>query len=482
MKLNEASPELLRSLDERLGPKGFTADPVDMEPWLTDWRGRVRGAAAALLSPASRDEVADIVRMAAAARVAIVPQGGNTSMVAGATPQTGALLLSLRRMNAIRSLSTEDDIAIAEAGVILSDLHRAAEDAGRRFPLSLGAKDSATIGGLVSTNAGGTQVLRFGPMRSLLLGIEAVLPDGTIFEGLSALRKDNRGYDLRQLLAGAEGTLGIVTAAALRLVPAVAQRKVAWAGLGSAQDALHLLRLVEERMGDAVEAFELVPQEALELVIRHIPGSRAPLAAPHAWHALIEAVAPDHAAELTAQFEAALAEAIGQGLVVDAVIAGNEAQAAALWALRENISESERLDGISVKHDISVPVAAMPAFMLSAAAEVEAAFPGARVFPFGHLGDGNVHFNVRSPVGAEARPWFDANNEAVSRLVHDLATAAGGSISAEHGIGQLKLAEFARLAGSARLGALRAIKQAIDPLGIMNPGKLIPLAPDVPAP
>lgn len=482
MKLNEASPELLRSLDERLGPKGFTADPVDMEPWLTDWRGRVRGAAAALLSPASRDEVADIVRMAAAARVAIVPQGGNTSMVAGATPQTGALLLSLRRMNAIRSLSTEDDIAIAEAGVILSDLHRAAEDAGRRFPLSLGAKDSATIGGLVSTNAGGTQVLRFGPMRSLLLGIEAVLPDGTIFEGLSALRKDNRGYDLRQLLAGAEGTLGIVTAAALRLVPAVAQRKVAWAGLGSAQDALHLLRLVEERMGDAVEAFELVPQEALELVIRHIPGSRAPLAAPHAWHALIEAVAPDHAAELTAQFEAALAEAIGQGLVVDAVIAGNEAQAAALWALRENISESERLDGISVKHDISVPVAAMPAFMLSAAAEVEAAFPGARVFPFGHLGDGNVHFNVRSPVGAEARPWFDVNNEAVSRLVHDLATAAGGSISAEHGIGQLKLAEFARLAGSARLGALRAIKQAIDPLGIMNPGKLIPLAPDVPAP
>lgn len=482
MKLNEASPELLRSLDERLGPKGFTADPVDMEPWLTDWRGRVRGAAAALLSPASRDEVADIVRMAAAARVAIVPQGGNTSMVAGATPQTGALLLSLRRMNAIRSLSTEDDIAIAEAGVILSDLHRAAEDAGRRFPLSLGAKDSATIGGLVSTNAGGTQVLRFGPMRSLLLGIEAVLPDGTIFEGLSALRKDNRGYDLRQLLAGAEGTLGIVTAAALRLVPAVAQRKVAWAGLGSAQDALHLLRLVEERMGDAVEAFELVPQEALELVIRHIPGSRAPLAAPHAWHALIEAVAPDHAAELTTQFEAALAEAIEQGLAADAVIAGNEAQAAALWALRENISESERLDGISVKHDISVPVAAMPAFMLSAAAEVEAAFPGARVFPFGHLGDGNVHFNVRSPVGAEARPWFDVNNEAVSRLVHDLATAAGGSISAEHGIGQLKLAEFARLAGSARLGALRAIKQAIDPLGIMNPGKLIPLAPDVPAP
>jgi FAD/FMN-containing dehydrogenase len=477
MKLNEPSPELLRQLSERLGPKGFTTDPNDMEPWLTDWRGRVQGAAAALLSPANTAEVADIIALANAARVAVVPQGGNTSMVAGATPQSGALLISLRRMKAIRSLSAEDNIVIAEAGVILSDLHRAAEAAGRRFPLSLGAKDSATIGGLVSTNAGGTQVLRFGPMRALLLGIEAVLPDGTIFEGLSALRKDNRGYDLRQLFAGAEGTLGIVTAAALRIESSVARRAVVWAGLATPGAALRLLRLLEARMGDTIEGFELVPQDALAIVVRHIPGSREPLAQPHGWHALIEAVASNSATDLDVQIEATLAEAIDAGLIEDAAIASNDAQAAAFWALRENISEAERLDGISVKHDISVPVAMMPDFILSAAREVEAAFAGARVFPFGHLGDGNIHFNVRSPADVEPRPWFDANNAAVSRLVHDLVTAAGGSISAEHGIGQLKLAEFARLADPVRLGALRAIKQALDPAGIMNPGKLIPLAP-----
>lgn len=482
MKLNEPSPELLRGLGERLGPKGFTADPIDMEPWLTDWRGRVHGAAAALLSPATREEVSDVVRMAAAARVAIVPQGGNTSMVGGATPGAGALLLSLRRMKAIRSLSIEDNIAIAEAGVILSDLHRTAEALGRRFPLSLAAKDSATIGGLISTNAGGTQVLRFGPMRSLVFGIEAVLPDGSIFEGLSALRKDNRGYDLRQLLAGAEGTLGIITAASLKLVPAIAQRKVAWAGLSAPGEALRLLRLLEARMGDSIEAFELVPQDALSLVVHHIPVARAPLAGPHAWHALIEAVSVDPDAEIDARFETALGEAMELGLVADVALAANESQADAFWALRENISEAERLDGISVKHDISVPVAAMPDFMLAAAPEVEAAFPGARILAFGHLGDGNVHFNVRSPAGTDAKPWFDANNEAVSRLVHDLVSAAGGSISAEHGIGQFKLAEFGRLADPARLGALRAIKQALDPLGIMNPGKLIPLAPEAAAP
>jgi FAD/FMN-containing dehydrogenase len=482
MNLNEPSPDLLQRLARRLGPKGFTTDPGDMEPWLTDWRGRVRGAAAALLSPATREEVADVVAMAAAERVAIVPQGGNTSMVAGATPNAGALLLSLRRMNAIRTVSAEDNIAIVEAGVILSDLHRAAEAAGRRFPLSLAAKDSATIGGLVSTNAGGTQVLRFGPMRSLLLGIEAVLPDGSIFEGLSALRKDNRGYDLRQLLAGAEGTLGVVTAAALRLEPVIGQRVVVWAGLANPDDALHLLRALEHRLGDAIEAFELVPSAALELVLANIERMRDPLSAGHGCYALIEAAFPESAPDPLEAVETALAEAMEAGLVEDASIAASEAQAEALWALRENISEAERLDGISVKHDISVPVSAMPGFMRSAAREVEGAFAGARVLAFGHLGDGNIHFNVRSPEGAEARPWFDANNAAVSRMVHDLVTAAGGSISAEHGIGQFKLAEFARLAGPARLGALRAIKQALDPLGIMNPGKLVPLASEPPAP
>jgi FAD/FMN-containing dehydrogenase len=482
MNLNEPSPDLLTRLAERLGPKGFTRDAGDMEPWLSDWRGRITGSASALLSPANAGEVAEIVRMAAEARVAIVPQGGNTSMVAGATPAGGALLVSLRRMNAIRSVSAGENIAVAEAGVILSDLHRAAAEAGRRFALSLAAKDSATIGGLISTNAGGTQVLRFGPMRSLLLGIEAVLPDGTLFEGLSALRKDNRGYDLRQLLAGAEGTLGIVTAASLRLEPAIGERVVAWVGMKTAEDALRVLRALERRLGDAVEAFELVPRAALELVLAHIERMRDPLSGTHGCYVLIEAVFPQGAQDSREAVEAALAEAMEQGPIEDASIAATEAQAEALWALRENISEAERLDGISVKHDISVPVSVMPGFMQSAAVEVEAAFAGARVLAFGHLGDGNIHFNVRSPEGQAARPWFDANNAAVSHMVHDLVTAAGGSISAEHGIGQLKLAEFARVAGPVRLGALRAIKQALDPLGIMNPGKLVPLASDQPAP
>lgn len=482
MNLNEPSPEFLRTLETRLGPKGFTTDPVDLEPWLSDWRGRIRGSAAALLSPASREEVSDIVRWAAAERVAIVPQGGNTSMVAGATPRAGSLLLSLRRMNAVRSLSAEDNIAIVEAGVILSDLHRAASAIDRRFPLSLAAKDSATIGGLISTNAGGTQVLRFGPMRSLLLGIEAVLPDGTIFNGLSALRKDNRGYDLRQLLAGAEGTLGVVTAASVRLEPAVRERVVAWVGIAKAGDALSLLRMLEARLGNAIEGFELVPSAALELVLRHIDRMRDPLAGKHDCYVLIEADFPQEGSGGREAVETALMAAAEAGLIEDASIAVNEAQAEALWALRENISEAERRDGISVKHDISVPVSDMPSFMASAARDVEAAFPGARVLAFGHLGDGNIHFNVRSPADSEARTWFDANNVGVSRMVHDLVTDIGGSISAEHGIGQLKLAEFARLAGPARLSALRAIKQSLDPYCIMNPGKLVPLASDPFAP
>ena len=356
MNLEPPSGELLAALEALLGPGGFTRDPADMQPWLMDWRGRVQGSAAAMLSPRSREEVVEILRWAGRERVAIVPQGGNTSMVAGATPAAGALLLSLRRMKTIRSLSADDNIAVVEAGVILSDLHDAAAAIGRRFPLSLAAKGSATIGGLISTNAGGTQVLRFGPMRSLVLGIEAVLPDGGLFEGLSALRKDNRGYDLRQLLAGAEGTLGIVTAAALGLVPAIGTRAVAWAGLSSPENALRLLRMLEGRLGDSIEGFELVPAAALDLVIRHIPGARNPLATRQMWNVLVEMTAPEGAPDPMDPLSAALGEAIEMGIVEDATIAANEAQAEALWALRENVSEAERVDGMSVKHDISEDV------------------------------------------------------------------------------------------------------------------------------
>ena len=473
------TPDPIARLAERLGPRGFTDDPDMMAPWLTDWRGRISGRARALLSPATVEEVAAIVGIAAEARLPIVPQGGNTSMVAGATPSPDgdALLLSLRRMRAIRSLSPADNVLVAEAGAILSDVHTAAEEAGRRFPLSLAAKGSATIGGLVSTNAGGTQVMRFGAMRSLVLGLEAVLPNGAVFNGLTALRKDNRGYDLRQLLCGAEGTLGVVTAASLRLVPAAARRAVAWVGLDSAENALELLRRLEAATGESVETFEIVPADGLALVLRHIPGTRAPLAATHRWNLLIEATAPEGAADPVESLSAALAGAIEAELAEDATIAASEAQAEELWRLRESISEAERIDGLAAKHDISVAVSHMAAFMASARSEVERRFAGARVLAFGHLGDGNVHFNVRAPEGADDRAWLAAEGPAVTALVHDLVTAAGGSISAEHGIGQTKLAEFARLGDPARLGALRAIKSALDPHGIMNPGKLIPLAP-----
>ncbi|WP_223796727.1 FAD-binding oxidoreductase [Sphingomonas nostoxanthinifaciens] len=467
---------LLARLARLLGPKGFTVDPQALAPWLTDWRGRATGAAAALLSPASTEEVAAIVRLAAAHRVALVPQGGNSSMVAGATPPPDgvALLLSLRRMNAIRSVSADDNVAVAEAGVVLADLHAAAAGIGRRFPLSLAAKGSATIGGLVSTNAGGTQVLRFGTMRSLVLGIEAVLPSGDVFDGLSALRKDNRGYDLRQLLVGAEGTLGIVTAASLRLYPAVGARAVAWVGLATPSDALTLLRRLEATTGEAVESFEILPAEGLALVLRHIPGTRAPLAGDHLWHVLIEATAPAGAADPALALTDALGAAAGDGLIEDAVIAANETQAEALWRLRESMSEAERIDGMAAKHDVSVTVSQMPRFLEEGKAAVEARFPGTRVLAFGHLGDGNVHFNVRAPAGADDRAWFAAEGKAVSSFVHDDVTARGGSLSAEHGIGQFKLADFARTAAPARLAALRAIKGALDPLGIMNPGKLVP--------
>jgi FAD/FMN-containing dehydrogenase len=472
---------LLEALERRLGPKGFTADAQAMAPWSTDWRGRVTGRAAALLSPADTDEVAAIVRLAAAARVALVPQGGNTSMVAGATPPAdgSALLVSLRRMNAIRSLSADDNVAVAEAGVVLADLHDAATGIGRRFPLSLAAKGSATIGGLVSTNAGGTQVLRFGTMRAQVVGIEAVLPDGQIFDGLTALRKDNRGYDLAQLLVGAEGTLGIVTAASLRLIPAYSARAVAWIGLATPQAAFALLRRLEATTGEAIESFEIVPEAALDLVLRHIPGTRAPLGGRHPWHVLIEATASIGAADPGETLGAALAGAIEDGSVEDATLAGNEAQAEALWKLRESISEAERVDGMAAKHDISVPVSAMPAFLEDGRHAVEARFPGVRVIAFGHLGDGNVHFNVRAPAGADDKAWFREQGKAVSSFVHHLVTDQGGSLSAEHGIGQTKLSDFADTASPVRLAALRAIKNALDPQGIMNPGKLVPVAPAV---
>jgi len=472
--MTEAEARLIDEAGRKFGPKVVITDPSEIEPWVSDWRGRVHGVTPAMLAPASTGEVVEIIRLASEHRVPLVPQGGNTGMAAGATPpgDGSAILLSMRRMNRVRSISVENRLAVAEAGVILTTLHDAAHENGMRFPLTLGARGSCTIGGLTSTNAGGTQVLKFGTMRSLIAGLEAVLADGSVHNGLSGLKKDNRGYSLDQLLIGAEGTLGVVTAVALRLVPAIAARAVAWTGVDSPAKALELLRFLDARTA-SIEGFELVPQDSLDLVLKHIPNTRAPLSGEHKWHALIEATTADPEANIAAELETLLAAAMQQGIMGDAVLAANEAQAEAFWKLRDSISEAERAEGQTLAHDISVAVADMPEFILEAAAAVEAAFPGVVASGFGHLGDGNIHFHVRA--GRHAAPdWYEAEGEKITRMVDDLVTAAGGSISAEHGIGQLKRAEFARLAPPGRIEALRAIKQALDPLGIMNPGKLIP--------
>jgi FAD/FMN-containing dehydrogenase len=472
--MTDAEARLIEQARDKLGPKAVVTDPREIEPWVTDWRGRVHGAAPAILAPVSTDEVAEIVRLAAEHRVPLVPQGGNTGMAAGATPPAdgSAILLSMRRMNRIRSVSAENRLVVAEAGVVLATLHDAAHEVGMRFPLTLGARGSCTIGGLTSTNAGGTQVLKFGTMRSLVGGVEAVLPDGSVHSGLSGLKKDNRGYSLDQLLIGAEGTLGVITAVALRLVPAIAARAVAWAGVESPMRALEMLRFLEARTA-SIEGFELVPQDSLELVLKHIPDTRAPLSGEHRWHVLIEATAVDSATDITAELQRLLEAALQQGIISDAVLAASEGQAEAFWKLRDSISEAERAEGQTLAHDISVPVADMPRFIIDAAAKVERAFPGVVATGFGHLGDGNIHFHVRA--GSHAAPgWYDTEGEKITRFVDDLVTAAGGSISAEHGIGQLKREELARLAPPGRIRALRAIKHALDPLGIMNPGKLVP--------
>jgi FAD/FMN-containing dehydrogenase len=473
-KLNDTMSEVTALIDvvrQRFGDKAAISDPAEVEPWLTDWRGRYQGRADAILAPSSTEEVVEIMRLAAERRVPLVPQGGNTSMVGGATPPPdgSALILSLRRMNRLRSIDGE--VAVAEAGMILATLHEEAAKIGRRFPLTLGARGSCTIGGLVSTNAGGTQVLRFGTMRSLVAGVEAVLPDGSVHQGLSPLKKDNRGYSLDQLLVGSEGTLGIVTAAALRLVPAVAARAVAWAGLADPDKALALLRAMEAQT-NRIEGLEIVPGDLLELVLRHIPGTRNPLKGEHRWHVLVEATSDEEGEDPAGLLEALLGEAFEAGLIEDATVSSTEAQAEALWRIRDSISEAIRADGPSTAHDISVPVDRMPAFILDASAEVERAFPGTIASAFGHLGDGNVHFHVRAGRRAGDN-WYPEDVEEITRLVDDLVTAAAGSISAEHGIGQMKLEELERLASPARLGAMRAIKHALDPLGIMNPGKLV---------
>jgi len=468
-----------------LGPRGFTCDPELVEPWLTDWRGRYTGKAVGLASPASTDEVARFVTLCAAHRIPIVPQGGNSGMSGGATPDESgtSVLLSLRRMDAIRDFDVAAQQITCDAGLVLQTLHETAEKQGLRFPLTLGGRGSATVGGLISTNAGGTQVLRHGTMRAQVLGIEAVLADGEIFSGLVPLKKDNRGFDLKQMLIGSEGTLGIITAATLRLVPQIGERRVAWVGLPSISAARELLLHCEKVAGDALEGFEVLPRHCLESVLAHVPTARSPLAGTHAWHALVELVAdPGDAGQLDKLVAEVFESAMEHGLLEDAVISTSEGQAEAFWQIRDSISAAERAIGPAMQHDISVPVARMAEFVETAGPQVEKRFPGTRAVGFGHLGDGNIHFHVLAPAGAVRGEWEMCDGKAISAFVHDRVTDFGGSLSAEHGIGQMKRDELGRLGDPVALSLMRKVKQALDPQGILNPGKLVPLAPHAATP
>jgi len=469
----------LSELCERLGPKGFSEDADLMAPWLTDWRGRYSGSAAALVSPASTEEVAAVVRIAAKHRLAIVPQGGNSGMVAGATPDSSGeqIILSLRRMNSVQAIDADSGLVRCEAGVILQNLHDAVAAHGRRFPLTLGGKGSATVGGLISTNAGGTQVLRHGTMRNLVAGLEAVLPDGSIYDGMAPLKKDNRGYDLKQLLIGGEGTIGIVTAAVLQTVPALIDRCVVWAGIDTPEQAYRLLLFMQAKGRDRLEGFEILPHRALDAVVKHIDGTRAPLDTAHRWHALMEFVQDDVSQSAPAELATRLLEeAINAGLLENATIAASEAQAEAFWKIRDSIAEAERAEGPALQHDISVPVPDMARFIEAESPVIESRWPGTATVAFGHLGDGNIHFHVKAPNDIAATDWYAGEGKSITSHIYDRVRDYGGSLSAEHGIGQAKIEEFARLAEPSRLAALRAIKHAFDPLNIMNPGKLVPLA------
>ncbi len=481
----DETPEFIAAAAAMLGPRGWTGDPDLVNPWLTDWRGRYTGRALGLASPANTSDVSAFVTLCARHAVPIVPQGGNSGMSGGATPDDSgrAVVLSLRRMNAVRRIDGQAGEAVCEAGVILQTLHDHAARHGLRFPLTLGGKGSATVGGLISTNAGGTQVLRHGTMRAQVLGLEAVLADGSVFDSLAPLKKDNRGFDLKQLLIGSEGTLGIVTAATLKLLPAIGGRVVMWAGLGAISDARRLLLLAQREAGEALEGFEVLPAHCLEAVLGYLPGARAPLAGDHAWHALIELVAPEAGAgALTEMAERLLVAGLEAGTVEDATIAASEAQAEAWWLLRESISPAERAIGPAMQHDISVPVAAMADFVEAAVPRVERAFPGSRAIAFGHLGDGNVHFHVLAAPGSEQATWEQVQGKAISAYVHDLVLEWHGSISAEHGIGQMKRDELERLGDPVALRIMRGVKAALDPAGILNPGKLVTLAPGASTP
>lgn len=471
---NALDPALSDRFAAIVGPANALRDPADIAPYLIERRGLWHGATSLVLRPGSTGEVSSILRLASETGTPIVPQGGNTGLVGGQTPDMSgrAVIVTTQRMNRIREIDLQSNTVTAEAGVVLQTLREAADAKERLFPLSLGAQGTAQIGGNLSTNAGGTGVLAYGNTRELCLGVEVVLPTGEVFDDLRKLKKDNTGYDLKNLFVGAEGTLGIITAAVMKLYPKPKGREVAWAGVPSPQAALDLFGLASERAGNGLTAFELCIDKSLDFVVRHVPNRPAPLAAPHQWYVLIEISSGRSPQDARDLIEHILGEGLERGWVEDAVIAGNLAQADAFWALREDMSDAQKPEGGSIKHDISVPVATIPRFIAEAGAAVQRVVPGARLVCFGHMGDGNLHFNVSQPVGADAAEYL-SHYRAMNDAVHDIVRACNGSISAEHGIGQLKRDELLATAPAVGIELMRRIKAAFDPAGIMNPGKVI---------
>lgn len=465
------SPELIAQFRAIVGDKYAVTDADEITQYVTEERNLFHGRSPLVLRPGSTAEVSDICKLASAHKVALVPQGGNTGLVGGQTPHHGEVVISLRRMDKVRDLDTESNTMTVEAGMVLQNAQQRASDADRLFPLSLGAEGSCTIGGNLSTNAGGTAALAYGVAREMALGLEVVLADGRILNGLSKLKKDNTGYDLRNLFIGAEGTLGIITAATLKLFPKPRAAETAFIGLKSPADALKLLQISRNEAAGSLTSFELLAEICIDFCIRHGTDIRDPLESRHPWYVLMELSSSRDDAR--AALEAILERGMEDGIVDDATIAANVAQRAAFWKLREVISPAQKPEGGSIKHDVSVPVAAVPAFIEEANAAVVKFMPGARPVPFGHLGDGNIHYNVSQPLEGMSSADFLARWHELNAVVFEIVLRMGGSISAEHGIGVLKRDELPEVKDKVAIELMRGIKAMLDPLGIMNPGKVL---------
>lgn len=466
--------ELIEHLKAVVGPKGWLCEPDEIEPYLVSWRDEYRGRTPLVVRPAATAEVAAVVGACAEAGVAIVPQGGNTGLTGAGIPHMDAseIVLSLSRMNRVREVDPVNDTITVEAGCVLADIQTAAAEAERLFPLSLAAQGSCQIGGNLSTDAGGVHVLRYGTARDLTLGLEVVLPDGRVWNGLRGLRKDSAGYDMKQLFIGAEGTLGVITAAVLKLFARPGDVQTAFAAVPDPGAAVALLGRARRANGEAVACFELMQRFGIEFVLRYLPDNKDPLDRPYPWYVLIELWGQSPDGTMRVLLEDLLAQALDDGLVLDATVAASAAQARALWRLREGLAEAQNPAGVRIKHDISVPVSRIAEFIERAAAALTAAYPGIRPHSFGHLGDGNVHCNPVQPAGADGRA-FQRLAPQINRIVHDIAVELGGSISAEHGIGQLRREEARRCKPGVELELMRTVKSALDPRGIMNPGKVI---------